>query len=149
MRGVLLAALVVAGIARAADEPLPEVGTALARIKDASSIQLTTTGRKTGKPHTRPVWFVVDDGRIVVQAGKDGKTDWYRNLLKNTAATVSQGDYTFRARAAPVTDAARVEAIHRLFAAKYTLAWLGSFVGSRFGQGRPVELTPVAVSIKR
>src|SRR2546430_9471458 len=44
-----------------------------------STIDLTTVGRKSGKPHTRPVWFVVDDGRILVQAGK-GKRDWYENL---------------------------------------------------------------------
>jgi len=131
----------------AAEAPLPEVASALARIKDKSTIELTTTGRKTGKEHTRPVWFVVDDGAIVVQAGKDGKTDWYQNLQKTPAASVRQGEYVFRVRAKPVTDPARVDAIHKLVLDKYTSAWLLSFVGSSIGRGRPVELDPIAVSV--
>jgi deazaflavin-dependent oxidoreductase (nitroreductase family) len=131
----------------AAETPLPEVASALARIKDKSTIELTTTGRKTGKEHTRPVWFVVDDGAIVVQAGKDGKTDWYQNLQKTPAASVRQGEYVFRVRAKAVTDPARVDAIHKLVLDKYTSAWLLSFVGSSIGRGRPVELDPIAVSV--
>jgi deazaflavin-dependent oxidoreductase (nitroreductase family) len=150
MRG-LVVALVLAALAGAAaeDPPLPEVATALARIKDRSTIDLTTTGRKSGKEHTRPIWFVVSEGRIVVQAGKDGKTDWYRNLLKTPTAVARQGDYLFRVRARPVTDPARAEAIHRLFLDKYTSAWLLSFVGSSIGRGRPIELEPVAVAVRR
>jgi deazaflavin-dependent oxidoreductase (nitroreductase family) len=151
MRALLVAALLLGGSPiMAADEPaLPEVATALARIKDRSTIELTTTGRKSGKPHTRPIWFVVTDGTIVVQAGKDGKTDWYRNLEKTPTAVVHQGEYTFRVRAKRVDDAARVDAIHTLVVEKYTTAWLLSFFGSSIGHGRPVELEPVAVSVGR
>jgi len=133
-----------------ADEPpLPEVAAALARIKDGSTIELTTTGRRSGKPHTRTIWFVVSDGAIVVQAGKEGKTDWYRNLLTTPTAVVRQDDYVFRVRAKPVNDPARIEAIHQLFLKKYTSAWLLSFVGSSIGRGKPVELELVAVAVRR
>jgi len=152
MRGLVpaVAVLLAAAVASHADEPpLPEVAAALARIKDASTIELTTTGRKSGKQHMRPIWFVASDDEIVVQAGKDGKTDWYRNLLKTPTASVRQDGYVFRVRATPVTDAARVEAIHKLFVQKYTSAWLLSFLGSSIGRGRPVELAPVSVSVAR
>ena len=151
MRALVVAALLLGGSpVMAADEaPLPEVATALARIKDRSTIELTTTGRKTGKPHTKPVWFVVTDGAIVVQAGKDGKTDWYQNLEKTPAAVVHQGEYTFRVRAKRIDDPGRVDAIHKLVVEKYTTAWLLSFFGSSIGHGRPVELDPVAVSLGR
>lgn len=127
----------------------PEVTAALDTIKDAKTIELSTAGRKTGKTHTRPVWFVVDGGKIIVQAGKDGKTDWYRNLLAHPEATLRQGEYTIRAAAAPVNDPAEVERIHALFTQKYTVAWLGSLVGSSLGRGRPVELKLGAVSVAR
>ena len=136
-------------VAAAADAPLPEVAAALDRIKSASTVELATTGRKTGKEHKKPVWFVVEDGTIVVQAGKDGKTDWYRNLTKTPTAVVRQDGYSFRVRAAMVTDPKRIEAVHKLFTDKYTTAWLLSFLGSSIGQGRPVALVPVAVSVKR
>src|SRR5207245_544348 len=83
-----------------------------------------TIGRTTGKEHTESSWFVVVYAKIVVQAGKDGKTDWYQNLLKSPTGVVRQDGYTFRVHAKPVTDAGRTEAIHRLFLKKYTSAWL-------------------------
>ena len=147
----LVTLLVLAAVAAvAADEPpLPEVAAALARIQDRSTIELTTTGRKSGNEHTKPIWFVVSDGKIVVQAGKDGKTDWYQNLVKTPTGVARQEGYLFRVRARPVTEAARVEAIHRLFLQKYTTAWLLSFFGSSIGRGKPMELAPVAVAIGR
>jgi deazaflavin-dependent oxidoreductase (nitroreductase family) len=144
---LLVAAL--AGVATADEAPLPEVAAALARIKDRSTIDLTTTGRKSGKEHTKPVWFVVSDGKIIVQAGKDGKTDWYQNLLKTSTGVARQDTYLFRVRARPVTDPTRIEAIHRLFIDKYTSAWLLSLFGSSIGRGMPMELSPVAVAVGR
>ena len=147
-----LAAVVLvtsAALVTADEPPLPEVAAALARVKDRGSIELTTTGRHTGKPHTRPVWFVVSDAKVFLQAGHDGKTDWYRNLAKNPSVSLRSDSYTFRARAVAVTDPARVEEIHRLFLRKYTTAWLLSFVGSSIGRGRPVEVTPWSVSEAR
>jgi deazaflavin-dependent oxidoreductase (nitroreductase family) len=146
--GVLALALV--RFAGAEEEPLlPEVAAALEHIRDRSTMEITTVGRRSGKEHTKPIWFVVLDGKIVVQAGKDGKTDWYRNLEKTPAATVRQGDYVFRARAERVTDAARVERIHRLFRDKYLSARMLSWFGSSIGRGAPVELTPMSVAVRR
>jgi deazaflavin-dependent oxidoreductase (nitroreductase family) len=146
----VLALLLGATLARAGDEPpLPEVGAALGRIAGRSTVDLTTVGRKTGREHTRPVWFVVADGKILVQAGKDGKSDWYQNLRKNPAAVLRVAGFTFRTRAVPVTDPARVEEIHRLFLRKYTSAWVLSFFGSSIGRGQPVELAPWSVVVQR
>jgi deazaflavin-dependent oxidoreductase (nitroreductase family) len=142
---VVLAA--VAAVAAADEPPLPEVAAALTRIQDRSTIELTTTGRKSGNEHTKPIWFVVSDGKIVVQAGKDGKTDWYQNLVKTPTGVARQEGYLFRVRARPVTEPVRAEAIHRLFLQKYTTAWLLSFFGSSIGRGKPMELAPVAVAV--
>jgi deazaflavin-dependent oxidoreductase (nitroreductase family) len=152
MRVALVALGVVLGAlaeGHADDEPLPEVSAALERIKGASTVELTTTGRKSGKDHSKPVWFVVENGKIIVQAGKDGKTDWYRNMAKTPTAIVRQGGYRFRVRAVMVDDPARIEAVHELFVGKYTTAWLLSFLGSSIGRGRPVELVPISVSVRR
>jgi deazaflavin-dependent oxidoreductase (nitroreductase family) len=45
---------------------------------------LTTTGRRTGRPHTTPLGYTVQDGRLVVAASNGGApTDphWYGNLV--------------------------------------------------------------------
>ena len=151
MRRQLAAALLVASATLAmAEEPaLPEVAAALARVKDRSTIELTTIGRHTAKRHTRPVWFAVSDAHVLLQAGRDGKTDWYRNLQQNPSVTLHCGSYTFRGRAAALTDPKRVDEVHRLFLKKYTSAWLLSFVGSSIGRGRPVEVIPWSVAEAR
>lgn len=147
---LLLALLSFAPLAAADDDgPLPEVATALSRIRDGSNIEITTTGRKSGKPHTKPIWYVVDGGRVFVQSGKDGKTDWYRNVQKTPAVTLKADRYSFRARGRTITDAKEVERVHTLFRDKYTSARLLSWVGSGIGQGLPVELTIESVSVAR
>jgi deazaflavin-dependent oxidoreductase (nitroreductase family) len=134
----LLAFLVAAPVL--AQEPTSDVRQALAQIADASTVELSTVGRKTRRIHTRPVWFVVDGDKVVVQSGKDGRTDWYRNLEKNPQATLRTADWVFTVSGSVVNDPARVDEIHRLFMQKYRTAWLLSLFGSSLGRGRPVEL---------
>ena len=147
---LLLGALCLTTAALAGDDaPLPEVASALARIRDGSNVEITTTGRKSGKPHTRPIWYVVDDAKILVQSGKDGKTDWYQNVKKTPAVTLKADRYVFRAQARLITDEKDVERVRGLFLEKYTSARLLSWVGSGIGQGLPVELTIDSVAVSR
>jgi deazaflavin-dependent oxidoreductase (nitroreductase family) len=48
---------------------------------------LTTTGRRTGRPHRIEIWFVVHDGAAYLLAGSRD-SDWYRNLTANEAVTL-------------------------------------------------------------
>jgi deazaflavin-dependent oxidoreductase (nitroreductase family) len=148
VRRLVSAALALAVLAStaSADDPGAQVTAALERIKDDSTIELVTTGRKSGKQHARPIWFVVDHGKVLVQAGKDGKTDWYLNIRKNREAVVRAGAVQLRVRGTPVEDEKRVAEIHRLFLAKYTTARVLSWFGSSIGRGQPVELEPLGVA---
>jgi deazaflavin-dependent oxidoreductase (nitroreductase family) len=148
MRRLVSAALALAVLASvaSADDTGAQVNSALERIKDESTIEMVTTGRKSGKQHARPIWFVVDQGKVLVQAGKDGKTDWYLNIQKTPEAVVRAGTVQLRVRGTPVTDAKRVAAIHRLFLAKYTTARVLSWFGSSIGRGKPVELEPLGIA---
>src|SRR5512146_99104 len=60
---------------------------------------LTTTGRKSGKPRPTPLEYIYDkeNDRYRVAAGWGGKTDWYRNLLKNPCVRVQVGRRKFDA----------------------------------------------------
>jgi deazaflavin-dependent oxidoreductase (nitroreductase family) len=52
---------------------------------------LTTTGRKTGKPRTTPLYYVKDGENIVVVASNGGRPRhplWWLNLEKNPQADV-------------------------------------------------------------
>lgn len=64
---------------------------------------LTTTGARTGTPHTTPVGYLPDSGeRVLVIASAGGSPrhpDWYRNLLAHPQVTVESGVFTYEARA--------------------------------------------------
>jgi len=67
---------------------------------------LTTTGRKSGKLRHTPLEYIHDkeNDRYRIAAGWGGKTDWYRNLLKNPNVNVQVGRRKFRTVAEPATD---------------------------------------------
>ena len=46
------------------------------------TIDITTTGRKTGQPRCTEIWFHNIDGRLYV-TGTPGNRDWYANFVAN------------------------------------------------------------------
>ena len=49
-------------------------------------IDITTIGRRSGKPRRIELVFHVIDGRIII-SGLPGRRDWYANLVANPAIT--------------------------------------------------------------
>jgi deazaflavin-dependent oxidoreductase (nitroreductase family) len=74
-------------------------------------ILLTTTGARTGAPHTNPVAYLPDGGdRILViasAAGAPHHPQWYRNLVAEPRVTVEDGTFTYPATATVLTGAER------------------------------------------
>ena len=112
----------------------------LQQVANESNVEITTIGRKSGKPHTKPIWFVYDQGHLYLQAGREGKTDWYQNLKKNPQITLKIGAVTFAGKVQFIDDAKETERIHNLFKQKYFAARVAGVVGSSIGHGRAVEV---------
>jgi deazaflavin-dependent oxidoreductase (nitroreductase family) len=73
-------------------------------------VLLTTTGARTGQPHTTPMMFHRDGGRLLViasNAGAPRHPDWYVNLVRQPLVSVEVGEDTYEAQAVPVTGAER------------------------------------------
>jgi deazaflavin-dependent oxidoreductase (nitroreductase family) len=72
---------------------------------------LTTTGARSGRPHTTPMMFHRGgDGRVLViasNAGAPRDPDWYRNLVAHPEVRVEVGDHAYRATATALTGAGR------------------------------------------
>ena len=66
---------------------------------------LTTTGRKSGRPHTAPVVFTRDGDRLLVYASKGGAPahpDWFLNLVADPRVVVEVGPERYDAIATPL-----------------------------------------------
>ena len=102
--------------------------------------EITTLGRKSGKPRTKPIWFVYEQGHLYIQSGKEGKTHWYRNLQKNAQMWIKIAHLALTGKAKFIEDRAETERVHTLFNSKYTFARFAGLVGSSIGQGKVVEV---------
>lgn len=77
-----------------------------AALERDRTIDITTIGRRTGRPRRIETWSYVVDGRVFL-SGSPGRRDWYANLLANPDFVLHlkrtvQAD--LHARARPVTD---------------------------------------------
>ena len=72
------------------------------------TVEITTTGRRSGKSRRIEIWSFCIDGKVLLM-GFRGKHDWYANLLANPELTYhlkdgAHGDVSAIGR--PVTDEA-------------------------------------------
>jgi hypothetical protein len=89
------------------------------RLARASEINLSVTGRKSGRTISQPVWFVLDDDKVDLLPVKGSDTQWYRNALKNPSIRIEAGDTESAFKAVPVTDVKRVSSVVEKFRVKY------------------------------
>ena len=89
------------------------------RLSRSSEINITVTGRKSGRKSSRPVWFVVegDDLHLLPVEGSD--TQWYQNVLKTPKVEVEAGGAKSEFKAIPITEPAEVTAVADKFRKKY------------------------------
>jgi deazaflavin-dependent oxidoreductase (nitroreductase family) len=114
----------VAEDASAADS----VAERLASVREQKEVRLTTIGRRSGKPHTIPVWFLVD-GPLVYLNTLDTTRDWVRNAQKNPEVRLDFGAFTLAGRLRTVTDERTDARARELLRGKYWAAWAGGLVG--------------------
>ncbi len=51
-------------------------------------LYLTTTGRRSGRPHRVEIWFAAHNGRIYLLSGGRDRSDWVHNLQANARVSV-------------------------------------------------------------
>ncbi len=80
---------------------------------------LTTTGRRTGKPHEIEIWFGREGDTLYLLSGGGDQADWVRNGRANADVTVRIGDDEHAARFRLVEDADEDALARRLLLDKY------------------------------
>ena len=75
-------------------------------LAEGRTIDITTTGRRSGQPRRLEMWFHNLDGRVYI-TGTPGRRDWYANLVAHPEFTfhLKEGvTADLAARATPITD---------------------------------------------
>jgi|ERR1700722_515384 deazaflavin-dependent oxidoreductase (nitroreductase family) len=89
------------------------------RLSRAREINISVTGRKSGRTISVPVWFVFEDDKLYLLPVQGSDTQWYKNVLKNPKIQIRAGAAEAEFKAVPVTDAKQVSSVVEKFRAKY------------------------------
>ena len=88
-------------------------------LRASQEIELTVTGRKSGREITDPVWFVQEGDRLYLLPVNGSDSDWFKNVLKEPTIRLAAGGTQITARAKPITDPAAAGQVVGKFRAKY------------------------------
>jgi len=88
-------------------------------LKSTDEIKITVTGRVSGRKISNPVWFVQEGETLYLLPVKGSDSDWYKNVLKTPTISLAAKGTKWNAKAAPITDVAKVRDVAEKFRAKY------------------------------
>ncbi len=97
-------------------------------------LYLTTTGRKTGKPHKIEIWFVARDGKYYLVSENGGRSHWVQNLKDDPKISFSVGKDAYRGEGRVISRKKEPE-----LAAKVTALMNAKY---KWSEGLIVELAP-------
>jgi len=95
-----------------------DIGGLISSLKDQDYCYLTTTGRVSGRPHEIEIWFGANESTLYLLSGSE-KSDWVRNLLKDSSVSVRIAKHTFSGKARVVKDQEEELRARYLVAEKY------------------------------
>jgi len=64
-------------------------------VQSASEIEITVTGRSSGRSLSYPVWFALEGEKLYLIPVKGSDTDWYKNLRKTPTIRLEARGKTF------------------------------------------------------
>ena len=82
-------------------------------------IDITVKGRKSGRPFTNTVWFVLEGKTLYLLPVKGSESQWFKNLLQHPSIKISAGGVEAEFNATAVTDPKIVSSVVERFREKY------------------------------
>ena len=92
----------------------------LSALRGVNEIEITVTGRTSGRSLSYPVWFTLDGEKLYLIPVKGSDTGWYKNVLKSpTISLAIRGGKTVTASARAITDETQLDKVLEKFRDKY------------------------------
>lgn len=110
---------------------------------DLDYCYVTTTGRRTGSPHTIEIWFALHEDTVYLLSGGGEASDWVKNVRVDRTVGLRLGDRDMICRARIVEDEQEDELARRLLVEKYAVRYADDL--EEWGR----TALPVAVELPR
>ena len=88
-------------------------------LDSSVELQITVTGRKTGRQHSTPVWFVREGKTIFLMPTNGSQNQWYKNVQKSRKIKISSGRVALDLAANPLTESKKVASVVEKFRKKH------------------------------
>lgn len=88
-------------------------------MQSAQIIDITVTGRTSGRPISLPIWFALDGNKLYLIPVKGSETDWYKNVLKTPTIRLTARGETLTTNARFLTDEVQLDRVLEKFRNKY------------------------------
>jgi deazaflavin-dependent oxidoreductase (nitroreductase family) len=89
------------------------------RLSHYREINLSVTGRKSGRTISQPVWFVSEEDKVYLLPVHGSNTQWYKNVLKNPSIRIDARGADAEFQVIPITEKTRVSSVVEKFRVKY------------------------------
>ena len=89
------------------------------RLSRSRELDITVTGRKSGRTISITIWFVFDDEKLYLLPVQGSNTQWYKNVLKNPSIRIDAAGAQSELKVVAVTDATQVKSVVEKFRGKY------------------------------
>jgi deazaflavin-dependent oxidoreductase (nitroreductase family) len=89
------------------------------RLSQYREINITVTGRKSGRTISIPVWFVLEYDKLYLLPVQGSDTQWYKNVLNHPMIRIDARGAEAEGKVALITDAKQVSSVVEKFRAKY------------------------------
>ena len=89
-------------------------------LSDDDYCYLTTTGRRSGRPHRIEIWYAPDGDTLYLLAGGGRSSDWVQNLRAEPTVTIEVDGSVRRARGRLLESGEEAARARSLVFAKYS-----------------------------
>ena len=88
-------------------------------LQGSNQIEITVTGRMSGRSLSYPVWFALEGDRLYLIPVRGSDTEWYKNVRKTPSIRLTARGKTLTASARFLTDQSQLDKILEKFRDKY------------------------------
>jgi len=89
------------------------------RLSRYREINISVTGRKSGRTISIPIWFVLEEDKFYLLPVQGSDTQWYKNVLNKPMIRIDARGAEAEVKVVLVTDGTKVSSVVEKFRAKY------------------------------
>lgn len=82
-------------------------------------LEITVTGRKSGRSISTPVWYIHENGKLYLVPVQGSDSSWYKNVLSKPTLQISAKGRKITVVARPISDTKKVDEVVNKLRAKY------------------------------